>query len=60
MDEKTLTQENAAEGRLIKSKSHPETGTWVMHFEGGYWEIRGRRGTKVLDEGEFHFWQIIK
>lgn len=39
---------------------HPEWGTWgVMEDCGGYYEIQGRRGGRVLDKSEaVKFWAL--
>lgn len=56
----TLTKEMLRENLLIVSKSSPQWGTWRVRWESGFWTITNRRGSKVLDEGECHFWNVVK
>jgi hypothetical protein len=44
----------------IVNVRHPEWGTWgVVQSAGrGLWEIRGERGGRILDEGEFGEWRL--
>lgn len=54
----TLTTENAKDGIEITCKQHPEWGTWILRLSQNGWEITNQHGTKMLDEGEFHFWKL--
>ena len=48
-------------GLKIKAKDNPEWGTWTVKNKAkgvpGAWEIQGRRGSKVLNEGNLRFWE---
>lgn len=56
---RTLTEKNARDGLSLQNKAHPEWGTWQLRRGMRYWTIRGRSGERVLDEGEFDFWEIV-
>jgi hypothetical protein len=57
-----LTEKNAEVGKLIVSKEHPEWGEFVLkeYNPRGWWNIRGLRGYKVLNIGEFKFWNMVE
>lgn len=44
----------------IRCKDHPEWGTWgVYEDRGGYYEIHGRSGGRVLDKSEaVQLWEV--
>ena len=45
----------------IQCIAHPEWGTWgVMEDHGGYYDIQGDHGGRVLDKSEAEkFWKIV-
>ncbi len=44
----------------IISKENPEWGTWtVMEDCGGWFVIKGRAGSRVLNKGEVRFWEVV-
>lgn len=45
----------------IECVSNPEWGTWgVMEDKGDYYEIRGRRGSRILSKDEaVRFWRLV-
>ena len=46
-------------GTKIENNEHPAWGTWIVIAEDSdSCEIRGARGSKVLDKSEAHFWHI--
>lgn len=58
-----LTAADMRPGKVtIRSRENPEWGTWGIRgrVKGvpGAWEIVGDRGSRVLNEGEFRFWEV--
>lgn len=46
---------------MIENINHPEWGTWgVMEDHGGYYDILGDRGSRILmkDEAD-QFWRVV-
>ena len=44
----------------IRSKENPQWGTFgVMEDNGRHLEILGDRGSRVLQYGEMHFWEVV-
>ena len=61
MAKETLSKFNAKYASTIINTKNPEWGTWAIildESEDKFHEIRGDSGTKVLNEGEFKFWDI--
>lgn len=56
----TLQKKDLKRGLTIHNKEHPEWGTWKVLGPAagskGNWEIKGSRGTRILDEDEAKFW----
>lgn len=46
----------------IECIDHPEWGTWGIYEDrGGYYEIHGQRGMRILDKAEaVKFWRIVR
>jgi hypothetical protein len=57
---KTTSEQIKVRACSIICIDHPEWGTWgVMKDKGGFFEIRGRAGERVLDKWEAdNFWKI--
>jgi hypothetical protein len=51
-----------SQGLKIINVDHPEWGSFYVIDQAkgvpGMWEIRGRSGYRLLDEGELHFWTL--
>lgn len=65
----TTTTNNVRTSEQIKVRAcsiicndHPEWGTWgVYEDRGGYFEIHGERGGRVLSKDEAdRFWSVVK
>jgi hypothetical protein len=57
----TTSQQIRVRACSIICNEHPEWGTWgVYEDRGGYWEIHGARGGRVLDKTEAdQFWRVV-
>jgi len=55
-----LNKQSAKNGTIIVCKDHLEWGNWTMWLGINGWEIKGRSGTRMLDEAEFKFWNVVK
>lgn len=53
-----LTIENVHQGLRIICKQHPEWGVSTLTRDRNGWVRRSPSGEAMLDEGEFHFWQL--
>jgi hypothetical protein len=56
-----LTKQTIKDGLRIRNIEHPEWGTWrvVRFYASNTWEINNARGMRILDSGEFSFWEIV-
>lgn len=59
-----LSVKDLKRGVKIISKDNPEWGSFQVLGPAkgvpGTWEIRGRRGERVLDKGELRFWKLAE
>ena len=53
-----MTRADISIGTTLIQKAHPEYGIFtVVEIDSEWFEIRGRRGVRVLFPGELHLWQ---
>ena len=55
-----MTAKDLTVGTKIENSEHPAWGTWIVIAEDSdSCEIRGSRGSKILDKSEANFWHIV-
>ena len=63
----TLTVDNASTVKTISNITNPEWGNWSFNYNAQQLNdgnaistITGRKGSKVIAEHEFQYWQVVE
>ena len=63
-NKETLTLKNIQPNAIIENKSFPDWGQFIVenHYASHTWNIKRKNGRdgRILDEGEFKYWFLIK
>lgn len=55
----TLTTENVRDGLVVMCIAHPEWGEFVVTHDRNGWIHKNDRGSAMLFECEFRFWNVV-